>query len=148
MVRKAVDGNDEDEATVQVQLPYTLFFPSIFNERILLGLLSQTESSLDICFNAFTAKSILSAIQAIAHNNQEVKIRVLIDQEFGSKESAPTWRLGCYEQVQLCFSAGHTPLSYKFVIIDDKIVIHSSFAWTEQALYHTQGSCHLSKECL
>ena len=115
-----------------------------------MDLLGQAEKSLDICFNAFTAKALINTVSEVAQKNEEIKVRVLIEQEFGQKESAPTWRLGCHENVQLCFSSTSKagPLSHNFALVDQEILIHSSLVWTDQALQHSQGSCLISKECV
>lgn len=60
--------------------------------------------------SVLTTKSVIESIAFIAQK-EGISIRLILGKDLGQKESAPTWELGCHENVKLCFVDESVPLS-------------------------------------
>ena len=99
-------------------------------ERVLIALIGQATSTLDIALYYFTDDNLGDAVVAARARN--VKVRVLLD---GTQEKA---RGGEYEKLVRAgieVSVEHVTgkMHHKFVVIDREIVVTGSYNWSSAA---------------
>jgi mitochondrial cardiolipin hydrolase len=108
-----------------------LFFPSVDNSQVIVKLLSESTSSIDLAIFYLSyplfANELLKAIQ------RKIPVRILVESDNLYVPGSAVRKLQEAGALIKSDFVKHSRMHHKFCIIDGKVLINGSLNWTRQA---------------